>query len=80
MQRLHMLRDGPLFFFGAGEGFGQFPKKSSCTTKTAEKNSCKESHRKKNNLAGAFYYPGPVFGFKKFHAQAIAQKKVSCTT
>jgi len=66
-----LLRDGPLllllllFFGGGGEvlrwgGVGQFPKRNSCTAKTALKKWCKGSHRVKSRHG--FYYPGLIFG------------------
>lgn len=58
---------------------GQFLKKNSATAKVTAKNSCKESHGKKN-VTSAFYYLGPVFDFKNFIVQAIAHLKESCTT
>jgi len=42
-----MLRDGPLFFFGAGEGFGQFPKKVPAQQKQLKKILARRATEKK---------------------------------
>lgn len=41
-------------------GVGQFPKRNSCTAKTALKKWCKGSHGVKSRHG--FYYPGLIFG------------------
>jgi len=47
-------------------GVGQFPKKILHSKKKVYNGSCTRK--------SAFYYPGPVFDFKKFLAQAIAHQ------
>ena len=60
------LRRGPSFFFRCWGGLGQFPKKILHSKKKVYNGSCTRK--------SAFYYPGPVFDFKKFLAQAIAHQ------
>jgi len=52
--------------FFEGGGVGQFPKKILHSKKKVCNGSCMRK--------SAFCYPGPVFDFKKFLAQAIAHQ------
>lgn len=60
------------FLEAKGGQIEQFPKKNSFTAKTAKKHHAKGAMGK--NRASDFYYSGPVFGFKKILAQAVAQQ------
>lgn len=49
---------------------GNFQKRHSCTTRTAEKNHARGATGKKIELLSAkFYYPVPIFDVKKILAQ-----------
>ena len=55
---------------------GEFPKKISCTAKTAEGT---ESQGEKNR-ASAFYHLGPIFEVTKIPVHVFARQNQSCKT